>query len=318
MSLSKVFRNKDYVSRDYKYGFWYNREERKFLNMLKKVFKKAKIKFLSRKLAIVLLFLLLATPVFGNETIRLHRFNGYAKQAEEQKASKDYQEASETFQKAKDTLSFSLILKSFKKEELEKIDNEIKEIKEIIDKQKEELKEIGDEIESIKESVNEKVKGATTEGSPSFNSPTSSQAPTSSQLNPEPTNFSSINQSGGEMITGSGSARLFPGGSPVNFSVSFSAEGGTIAVEVSGICNGTGTGIVKGVNQWNDYADVSGDLSGTCEYYGENFNVSGAFSGNIYLKEGRADGTWGGKTTSKIHLGKSGIWAFTFNPISYN
>ena len=190
--------------------------------MLKKVFKKTKIKFLSTKLIVIFLFLLVATPAFGNETIRLYRFNRHIRQAQEQKSSKDYQKASETFQKAKDTLTPTLFLKSLKRQELEKIDNEIEEIREIIDRQKEELEEIGDEIEGVKELVNEKVKGLTTESLPDSSDP--------SENNSESVNSFSVNQSEGEMIAGSGSAWLFPSGSPlVSFSVSFPAKGGTIA-----------------------------------------------------------------------------------------
>lgn len=101
--------------------------------MLKKIFKRIKIKFLSTKLVLIFLLLSLATPVGANEGIKLYQFNKHIKQAKQLKASQDYQEASEAFQKARDTLSSTLVLKSLRKAEMEGVENEIEEMKKLVD-----------------------------------------------------------------------------------------------------------------------------------------------------------------------------------------
>lgn len=95
----------------------------------------------------------------------------------------------------------------------------------------------------------------------------------------------------------------------INYSVSFPAKGGTISGEGSGICNGTGTGTFEGDNS----TVVSGTLTGNCDYYGTSLSAAGNFSGDIYVKDGRAEGTWEGSANGHS---KSGAWSFTFPPIN--
>lgn len=117
------------------------------MSVPKKLIQKIKIKFLTTKFILLALFLLLTTSVFGYEAVKLHQFNKHIIQAKEEKESEDYQKAFEAFQKAKDVLGATFFLKSFKKEELEEIDNGIEEIKKLAEKE-------------------EKVKGVTTNDSP--------------------------------------------------------------------------------------------------------------------------------------------------------
>ena len=88
------------------------------------------MKFLSIKFLLTLLFFFLVTSVSANEGIRLYQFNKHIEQAKQLKASQDYQGASKTLQEAKDALSSTLVLKSLKKEETQKIENEIKKLAE--------------------------------------------------------------------------------------------------------------------------------------------------------------------------------------------
>lgn len=120
------------------------------MSVPKKLIHKIKIKFLTTKFILLALFLLLTTSVFGYEAVKLHQFNKHIIQAKEEKESEDYQKASETFQKAKDVLGATFFLKSLKKDELEEIDNEIEEIQKLAE---------------------EKVKGVTTNDSPTATPP---------------------------------------------------------------------------------------------------------------------------------------------------
>lgn len=102
-------------------------------------------------------------------------------------------------------------------------------------------------------------------------------------------------------IKGTGTVSLE--GKWTNFTATFPKEGGNISISGEGICAGSGSGTFQGGSS----TVVSGTLSGTCD----NLISSGTFSGNIYLKEGRANGTWEGKGNGYT---KNGNWAFTFNP----
>lgn len=123
-----------------------------------------KMKILSRKFVSILLFLLLATPISANEGIRAFQFNKHIRQAGQLKLSQDYQRASEALQKARNTLGSTLILKSLKKAEMERLENEIEEIKKLAD---------------------EKIKGATINDSP-IATPSPTSTPKRSSLSPTP------------------------------------------------------------------------------------------------------------------------------------
>ena len=153
--------------------------------------------------------------------------------------------------------------------------------------------------------------------------PTNTATPASSSATPRPDKIATdptIEVGGGENSAAStpkptptgSKIRAFgsvtEGDNRVDFWVDFPSNGGAMSGQGSGVCDG----FIRGTFFMGSRV-ASGSLDGTCTVDGEEISVTGQYSGNIRLEDGRGGGTWEGEDDN--NNSKNGSWEIDFDPI---